>query len=68
MFSHTDENKIGGTIFVFKNQRGTWKIISQINCQNNLWEEISESPKLQELISKSKVSANKVHLPKIPQS
>ena len=39
-FSHTDENKRGDTIFIFKNQRGTWKRISQINCQKELWEEI----------------------------
>ncbi len=40
-FSHSDENKHGGRIFVFKNQRGTWKRISQTNCQKELWEEIS---------------------------
>ncbi len=40
-FSHRDEDKRGDTIFVFKNQRGTWKRISQANCQKELWEEIS---------------------------
>ena len=39
-FSHRDENKSGGAILVFKNQRGTWKRITQANCQKELWEEI----------------------------
>ncbi len=65
-FSHIDKNKIGGTIFVFKNQRG-WKRISLVNCQKSLWEDISESPKLQELIAKSEGSTNKLKLPKNPE-
>ena len=40
-FSHTDENKHGVKVFVFKNQRGTWRRISQANCQKELWEELS---------------------------
>ncbi len=38
-FSHTDETKQGGTIFVFKNERGTWRRITQVNCQRELGEE-----------------------------
>ncbi len=46
-FSHTDESKRGGTIFVFKNKKGTWKRITQTNCQKELWEEIITVPTLQ---------------------
>ena len=56
-----------GTIYIFKNSQGISLEITETNCQKNLWEEISESPKLQELITKSEVSTNQVHLPKNPQ-
>lgn len=39
-FSHSDENQRGDKVFIFKNQRGTWKKISQANCQKELWSEI----------------------------
>ncbi len=55
-----------GTVYIFKNSQGISLEITESNCQKNLWEEISESPKLQELIKKSEVSTNKVQLPKNP--
>ena len=41
-FSHSDQNKHGNTVFVFKNARGTWKRLSQSNCQKELWEEVEK--------------------------
>ncbi len=64
IFSHLEEN---GTIFIFKNSQGITLEITEVNCQKDLWEEISESPKLQELIAKSEGSTNKLQLPKNPE-
>ena len=66
-FSHSEETKRGSKIYIFKSQQGNLTRISQTNCQKKLWEEINESPKLQELIAKSEVSTNKVHQPKNPE-
>ena len=65
-FSHSEETKRGSKIYLFKNPQGSLTRITETNCKKNLWEEIEDLPKLQELINKSEFSTNKVHQPKNP--